>query len=31
MHPEGGCAQLEKFDGVTSIEVINDLTVKVSF
>ncbi|HHS89443.1 MAG TPA: peptide ABC transporter substrate-binding protein, partial [Rhodobacteraceae bacterium] len=31
MDPEGGCAQLSKFDGVTSIEVIDDLTVKVTF
>ncbi|SDE16860.1 peptide ABC transporter substrate-binding protein [Ruegeria marina] len=31
MHPEGGCAQLTKFEGVTSVEVIDDLTVKVTF
>ena len=31
MHPEGGCAQLAKFDGVDSVEVIDDLTVKVNF
>ncbi len=31
MHPEGGCAQAAKFDGVSSIEVIDDLTVKVTF
>ncbi|WP_299350013.1 peptide ABC transporter substrate-binding protein [uncultured Shimia sp.] len=31
MHPEGGCAQLAKFDGVDSVEVIDDLTVKVMF
>ena len=31
MHPEGGCAQLAKFDGVTSVDVVDDLTVKVSF
>ena len=30
-HPEGGCAQLAKFDGVTSVEAIDDLTVKVNF
>jgi peptide/nickel transport system substrate-binding protein len=31
MHPEGGCAQLTKFDGVTSVDVIDDMTVKVTF
>ncbi|OAN72953.1 peptide ABC transporter [Rhodobacteraceae bacterium EhC02] len=31
MHPEGGCAQAAKFDGVSSIDVIDDLTVKVTF
>lgn len=31
MHPEGGCAQGSKFDGVDSVEVIDDLTVKVNF
>ena len=31
MHPEGGCAQLSKFDGVKSVEAIDDLTVKVTF
>lgn len=31
MHPEGGCAQGAKFDGVENVEVIDDLTVKVSF
>ena len=31
MHPEGGCAQLAKFDGVDSVEVVDDLTVKVNF
>jgi peptide/nickel transport system substrate-binding protein len=30
-HPEGGCAQLAKFDGVTSVEAVDDLTVKVNF
>ena len=24
-HPEGGCAQLAKFDGVTSVEAVDDL------
>ncbi|GAA6162804.1 peptide ABC transporter substrate-binding protein [Pelagimonas sp. KU-00592-HH] len=31
MHPEGGCAQLAKFDGVDNVEIIDDLTVKVNF
>ncbi len=31
MHPEGGCAQLAKFDGVESIETPDDLTVVVNF
>ncbi|MFD2738563.1 peptide ABC transporter substrate-binding protein [Sulfitobacter aestuarii] len=31
MHPEGGCAQRAKFDGVESVEIIDDLTVKVTF
>jgi peptide/nickel transport system substrate-binding protein len=30
-HPEGGCAQGAKFDGVASVEAIDDLTVKVTF
>ena len=31
MDPEGGCAQLTKFEGVSIVEVIDDLTVKVTF
>ncbi|MGR3505125.1 MAG: peptide ABC transporter substrate-binding protein [Paracoccaceae bacterium] len=31
MHPEGGCAQAAKFDGVSAVEAIDDLTVKVTF
>ncbi len=31
MNPDGGCAQLAKFNGVESIEVIDPLTVKVTF
>jgi peptide/nickel transport system substrate-binding protein len=31
MHPEGGCAQLAKFEGVDKVEAIDDLTVKVTF
>lgn len=30
-HPEGGCAQLSKFDGVDKVEAIDDLTVKITF
>lgn len=31
MHPEGGCAQLAKFEGISSIETPDDLTVVVNF
>ncbi len=31
MHPEGGCAQLAFFDGVESVETLDELTVKVTF
>lgn len=31
MHPEGGCAQGAKFDGVTAVDIVDDLTVKVTF
>ncbi len=31
MDPAGGCAQLSKFDGVSSVEALDGLTVKVSF
>ncbi|NNK79340.1 MAG: peptide ABC transporter substrate-binding protein [Litoreibacter sp.] len=31
MNPDGGCAQLTKFDGVKSVETPDDLTVVVSF
>ena len=31
MHPEGGCAQSAKFEGVEKVEALDDLTVKVSF
>lgn len=30
-HPEGGCAQLTKFEGVTSVETPDELTVIVNF
>ncbi len=31
MHPEGGCAQLSKYNGVTNVEALDDLTIKISF
>ena len=31
MDPEGGCATLSFFEGVTSVETLDDLTVKVTF
>lgn len=31
MDPAGGCAQLSKFEGITSIEAVDDLTVKITF
>lgn len=31
MHPEGGCAQLAKFEGIEKVEALDDLTVKISF
>jgi len=31
MHPEGGCAQLPKFSGVSSVEAPDDHTVVVTF
>jgi peptide/nickel transport system substrate-binding protein len=31
MHPEGGCAQAAFFDGVESVEALDDMTVKVTF
>ncbi len=31
MHPEGGCAQAAFFDGVESVDMVDDLTVKVTF
>lgn len=30
-HPEGGCAQVTKFEGVTSVETPDDSTVVVTF
>ncbi|MXZ50404.1 MAG: peptide ABC transporter substrate-binding protein [Rhodobacteraceae bacterium] len=30
-HPEGGCAQGQKFEDVVSVEALDDLTVKVTF
>nr|WP_323780328.1 peptide ABC transporter substrate-binding protein [Amylibacter sp.] len=31
MHPEGGCAQATFFDGVVSVEAVDELTTKVTF
>jgi len=31
MHPEGGCSTLSQFDGVESIEALDDYTVKITF
>ncbi|MEE4120937.1 MAG: peptide ABC transporter substrate-binding protein, partial [Paracoccaceae bacterium] len=31
MHPEGGCAQATKYEGVASVETPDDLTVVVTF
>lgn len=31
MHPEGGCAQLAKFEGISSVNVVDDKTVRVDF
>ncbi len=31
MHPEGGCASASFFDGVERVEVVDDLTVKITF
>jgi peptide/nickel transport system substrate-binding protein len=30
-HPEGGCAQASSFDGVESVEAVDDLTIVVNF
>ncbi|PWK59566.1 peptide ABC transporter substrate-binding protein [Roseicyclus mahoneyensis] len=30
-HPEGGCAQASFFDGVSSVEAVDDRTVRVNF
>ncbi|WP_322866049.1 peptide ABC transporter substrate-binding protein [Aquicoccus sp. G2-2] len=31
MNPDGGCASLANFEGVKSVDIVDDLTVKVSF
>jgi peptide/nickel transport system substrate-binding protein len=31
MDPEGGCAQLSKYNGVENVEAIDDLTIKITF
>lgn len=30
-HPEGGCAQAAKFEGVTSVEAVDDRTIRINF
>jgi len=30
-HPEGGCAQSAKFEGVSKVEAVDPMTVKISF
>jgi peptide/nickel transport system substrate-binding protein len=30
-HPEGGCAHLSKYEGVSSVEAVDDITIKVTF
>ena len=30
-HPEGGCAQSAKFEGVTSVEALDDRTIRINF
>jgi peptide/nickel transport system substrate-binding protein len=30
-HPEGGCAQARKFEGVSGVEAVDDLTIKINF
>jgi peptide/nickel transport system substrate-binding protein len=30
-HPEGGCSQASKFDGISKIEAVDDQTVKITF
>ena len=30
-HPEGGCAQASYFDGVESVEAVDDRTIRVNF
>ncbi|TRW97381.1 peptide ABC transporter substrate-binding protein [Paracoccus sp. M683] len=31
MNPEGGCAQLAKFEGISAIEAVDPLTIKITF
>lgn len=30
-HPEGGCAQAARYEGIKTVEAVDDLTVKVTF
>ncbi|WP_019955729.1 peptide ABC transporter substrate-binding protein [Yoonia vestfoldensis] len=31
MHPEGGCAQLSKYNGVENVEAVDDRTIRITF
>ncbi|OCX64630.1 peptide ABC transporter [Thioclava sp. SK-1] len=31
MHPEGGCAYLARYEGIQSVEALDDLTVKITY
>ena len=31
MHPEGGCAQLARYEGVEKVEAVDDMTIKITF
>ncbi|MCU0910997.1 MAG: peptide ABC transporter substrate-binding protein [Rhodobacteraceae bacterium] len=30
-HPEGGCAQAARYDGIASVEAVDDRTIKITF
>ncbi|MFP1644958.1 peptide ABC transporter substrate-binding protein [Pontitalea aquivivens] len=31
MHPEGGCAQLARYEGIEKVEAVDDLTVRITY
>ncbi|SFA79576.1 peptide/nickel transport system substrate-binding protein [Poseidonocella pacifica] len=31
MHPEGGCAKFAKFDGISSIDILDERSIKITF